>query len=696
MATSDLHMHLLPYDYATDGRPTPPVCAQHGNLDPDRPGRGDELHLARQRRLSAWHADGRNDRARAAGRRARSARRTIRSSPPCACLATTRSPLATTISTTASPSSGTCCADAPFPVISPTCRCRGPEQTVPAARRSPLPFAILDRRVTDRDGQRPSAPDRPARLAAARDRSPGCTEAGRAARSATSSRPPGSWCPQLRALGADLVVVLAHSGHRRRHREPGWKTPWCRLPRSPGSTRSSPATRTRFSRRPGPWPGPVDPGTGRIHGTPVVAPGFWGSHLGHHRPDPRARSGPRSLAGGADARSEVRSVSRTSRNHARCAKRQPDRQIMRMLEPLHGEMINASQRPVGQTRRRLHSYFATAAPSPALDLVHRAMLWFGSRNRVIRLPNDIPLARFRPRPSRPAASAAPSSSPISRRDRSVPAHWRISTYTPTSCARSGSPALNCRDWLERAASVFNTVVAGQSPTNRCSPTAARPTASRRVAGCDYEIDLSAPPRYDAVGRQNRPFAQRGSATCARRGPAATTTTAFSCSPIPSGSPAAGLPAATGPRPHDRLVGRVRERHRGLSCAPLALTTRRPAQTGALPQWPARCKVLSSPRAREVIHEVSGRNFRSGECDPVRLPGFPPRALTCIAAACTYIRPREVGAGKRLANPVRSGRKQPQRAPLGSMSSLSPATLRTEIPAQVRSRAIRLASLCIAA
>lgn len=36
--------------------------------------------------------------------------------------------------------------------------------------------------------------------------------------------------------------------------------------------------------------------------------------------------------------------------------------------------------------------------------------------------------------------------------------------------------------------------------------------------------------------------------------------------------------------------------------------------------------------------------------------------------------REVGAGERLANPVRSGRKQPQRAPLGSMSSLSPPPL----------------------
>jgi len=46
------------------------------------------------------------------------------------------------------------------------------------------------------------------------------------------------------------------------------------------------------------------------------------------------------------------------------------------------------------------------------------------------------------------------------------------------------------------------------------------------------------------------------------------------------------------------------------------------------------------------------------------------ALTALAARCwlTYMTGREVGAGERLANPVRSGRKQPQRAPFGSWST----------------------------
>src|SRR5690606_31385560 len=45
---------------------------------------------------------------------------------------------------------------------------------------------------------------------------------------------------------------------------------------------------------------------------------------------------------------------------------------------------------------------------------------------------------------------------------------------------------------------------------------------------------------------------------------------------------------------------------------------------------------------------------------------------CIPPRPRLSRRREVGAGERLANPVRSGRKQPYRVPLGSLSSLSPS------------------------
>ncbi len=48
----------------------------------------------------------------------------------------------------------------------------------------------------------------------------------------------------------------------------------------------------------------------------------------------------------------------------------------------------------------------------------------------------------------------------------------------------------------------------------------------------------------------------------------------------------------------------------------------------------------------------------------------PRLRVVIVSSLPYIGIRGVGAGKRLANLVRSGRKQPQRAPLGSMSNLS--------------------------
>ncbi|MCB1349318.1 MAG: 2',3'-cyclic-nucleotide 2'-phosphodiesterase, partial [Maritimibacter sp.] len=124
------------------------------------------------------------------------------------------------------------------------------------------------------------------------------------------------------------------------------------------------------------WPAPVDVGRGRIHGVPVVAAGFWGSHLGiidlTLARDPgnghwRVR----------DARSEARPISRRDPGSGKVlAEVEPDPAILKMLERLHRTTLQKTCETVGRTRRRLHSYFAAVAPSSALDIVHRAMLWY--------------------------------------------------------------------------------------------------------------------------------------------------------------------------------------------------------------------------------------------------------------------------------------------------------------------------------
>ena len=85
-----------------------------------------------------------------------------------------------------------------------------------------------------------------------------------------------------------------------------------------------------------------------------------------------------------------------------------------------------------------------------------------------------------------------------------------------------------------------------------------------------------------------------------------------------------------------------------------------------------------PSTRDKLVTTAARLFRQGSPSPARLvPDFGPLARAPEAErrrdeasprlamsflanllAPSYITPREVGAGRRLANPVRSGRKQP--------------------------------------
>ena len=102
-----------------------------------------------------------------------------------------------------------------------------------------------------------------------------------------------------------------------------------------------------------------------------------------------------------------------------------------------------------------------------------------------------------------------------------------------------------------------------------------------------------------------------------------------------------------------------ETYTGSAALPPCVSTA-PGPTGrALPSGSRRRAGDQRARIRSPAAEITAIRFVTE--DPARL---------VFAPLSAYIGIREVGAGKRLANLVRSGRKQPQRAPLGSMSSLS--------------------------
>ena len=399
-------------------------------------------------------------------------------------------------------------ATAPFPVVSSNLSIL-PQGAMAGLGPAPVavPFALIDREVRDRAGAA-----RALKIGVIGFLPPGTMNALRGSRFRAKVRDiVGSarmMVPLLRGLGADLVIALAHSGIGPEADAKGLENAVVPLAAVPGID----AIVAGHAHQVFPcdagtgWPAPVDVGRGRIHGVPVVAAGFWGSHLGiidlTLARDPgnghwRVR----------DARSEARPISRRDPGSGKVlAEVEPDPAILKMLERLHRTTLQKTCETVGRTRRRLHSYFAAVAPSSALDIVHRAMLWYTeglvAGTALEALPRIASTAPFKA-----GGLAGPGFYvDIPPGDISLSALADLYLY-PNDLVALRLTGAELVDWMERAASVFNRLEPGRD--DQALMAAETPVYGfESLAGIDWEIDLSVPARYDREGKLADPEAQR--------------------------------------------------------------------------------------------------------------------------------------------------------------------------------------------
>lgn len=296
--------------------------------------------------------------------------------------------------------------------------------------------------------------------------------------------------PCLRAMGADLVVALAHSGIGAATHRPGMANAVVPLAGVEGIDAIIAGHDHGVFPEAGSVSGDADTGRGKINGTPVVSPGFWGSHLGVI--DLRLSGAGSGQWQVTRSSAHVRSVARTGNRAA-----MPAPGITRSLRRAHERTRTALRLPVGESRRRLHSYFATLTPSPAVDVVQRASAWFAARLLSATQHAGLPIL----------ASAAPfkcgglsgpghftdiAAGPITRAGLA-----ELYPYPNTLCAVAlDGTALT--DWLERAASVYNRAIPGK--TSRLMRPDLPAYAAEGVAGIGYRIDLGQPARFAPDGR----------------------------------------------------------------------------------------------------------------------------------------------------------------------------------------------------
>ena len=171
--------------------------------------------------------------------------------------------------------------------------------------------------------------------------------------------------PQMRSQGADIIVALLHGGIEDRTTPSMHENPAIALAEVDGID----AIFTGHTHQV--FPGPdfaasarIDPERGRIAGKPGVMAGAYGSHLGLVDLDIQCRGGVWSIK---SSRVEARPIGHNTPEHPR---------IRALAEPTHDATLKQIALPLGFTKAPIQSHFSLVSDTLALRLVQRAQAAF--------------------------------------------------------------------------------------------------------------------------------------------------------------------------------------------------------------------------------------------------------------------------------------------------------------------------------
>ena len=176
-----------------------------------------------------------------------------------------------------------------------------------------------------------------------------------------------SWVPQMLEEGCDIIVALSHSGIGAAEHTEGMENASTPLARVDGVD----ALMTGHSHLVFPSStfdgfAEVDVATGTISGKPAVMGGFWGSHMGLidlllERDGNRWKV--------ISSTSEARPISQRNEDRSITALVEDVPTVLASVQKEHEETLAYVRRAVGRTSAPLYSYFALVADDPSVQIV---------------------------------------------------------------------------------------------------------------------------------------------------------------------------------------------------------------------------------------------------------------------------------------------------------------------------------------
>lgn len=308
--------------------------------------------------------------------------------------------------------------------------------------------------------------------------------------------------PRLKAEGADVVVVIAHSGFERGETVFFAENAVARLAEVPG------VNAVLFGHSHGEFPGRffnthpmVDLAKGTINGVPAVMPGFWGSHLGVVDLVLNKEGATWKVA---DARAELRPIYDRAARKAAVA---PDPMVAELIKAEHEGALAYVRSEVARTRLPIQSYFAQVADDPSVQIVANAQLAYARKALA-----GTPLAAL------PLLSA---SAPFKTGGRGGAGYYTDIQAGPIAVRNVADlyvypntvkvvklRGAQVREWLEFSAGAFNQIQPGGPPEQLLINPSFPSFNFDTLDGVSYRIDVTQPARYERSGKLAAPQARR--------------------------------------------------------------------------------------------------------------------------------------------------------------------------------------------
>ena len=312
--------------------------------------------------------------------------------------------------------------------------------------------------------------------------------------------------PEVRGKGAQIVIVLAHSGlgggpaQAKEENAARWlaEIPGIDALISGHSHQVFPGTNDYRTLK------GVDMARGLLNGVPTVMPGNHGSHLGVIS---FVLEGDDKGWKIVERKAESRPVQIFKEGRPQ-ATTEPDLSLTAMLKPVHEATLDYVRRPVGSSKKRVQTYLALVGDTVAVKLVADAQRWHVAQAikddpALGKLPILSAAAPFKSG-GRPGADYYTDfdAGPVAIRN---VADLYLYPNTVTAVKLTGA---EIREYLESATRIFNRIDPAKTDNQILVDGNVPSYVFDVIDGLTYSIDVTQPNKYDRFGKVIAPAARR--------------------------------------------------------------------------------------------------------------------------------------------------------------------------------------------